>query len=326
MKRIIGIGNALMDVLVPVDNYQLIDSLNLAHGGMVMIDEGTFKGISQKTSGTKKNYATGGSASNTIYGLAKLGVPTSFIGKVGDDEVGKIYSDDLIAAGVTPKLIKSTTSPTGCCTAFVTPDSERTMATYLGAAAELKPEDIREELFVGHDILHIEGYLLFNYELVEKAMRAAKKLGMTISLDLAAHNFVKDNQPVILKLLKDYVDICFANEDEAMAISGMKPEEALEMLSENCEYTIVKLGSRGSLVKHKGDKHEIDIFKADNVIDTTGAGDLFASGFIYGFSQGFSPDRCAKIGSLLGANIIQVYGARIDDTVWDKIHDTIKTI
>jgi len=316
MKKIIGIGNALMDAMVPIKSYDLIDELSLPHGGMVMIDKDKYALISEKIKNIDKSYIAGGSASNTIYGMAKLGIPVSLIGKVGTDELSSIYATDLINAGVNPMLLASESSPTGCATAFVTPDGERTFATFLGAASELHEDNITEEQLRGHDILHLEGYLLFNHNLVKKAMQVAKSLNMKISLDLAAHNFVEGNREIILNLLENYVDYCFANEEESMALTGLAPADALEALSKHCEYTVVKLGANGSLIKHNGVVYEVDVFPA-NKVDTTGAGDLYASGFIYGIINGFSPARCGELGSMLGGKVIEVYGARIND--WEEI-------
>ncbi|MDR2085052.1 MAG: adenosine kinase [Bacteroidales bacterium] len=317
MKKVIGIGNALMDVMVPISSYDIIDELELPHGGMVMIDKKKYDLIFEKIENIEKSFIAGGSASNTIYGLAKLGVSVSFLGKVGNDELGKIYETDLVDSGVCPRLITSDENSTGCAIVFVTPDGERTFATYLGAASELNEENITEEHFVGYDILHVEGYLLFNHSLVKKAMEIAKSLNMKISLDLAAHNFVEGNREIIIELLRNYVDYCFANEEESKALTGLNPREALESLSEHCEYTIIKLGSKGSLIKHNGNVYEVDIYPADFIIDTTGAGDLYAAGFIYGIITDCMPPTCGEYGSILGSKVIEVYGARIND--WSKI-------
>lgn len=323
IMRIIGIGNALMDVLVPLKSYELIDKLELPHGGMLMIDRERFDVISHTIKDLEKEYAAGGSAANTIYGLSKLGVETSFIGIVGKDEVGDIYENDMINSGVNCLLKRSESTPTGCATALVTPDSERTFASFLGAAQELTPKNISEELFTGHDILHIEGYLLFNYAIVETAMKMAKKLGMLVSLDLAAHNFVEENRPIISDLLKNYVDICFANEEEAKALTGLSPHQALDKIADMCDYAVVKIGSKGSLIKHDGIVDEVAPIKVDTVVDTTGAGDLFASGFIYGITKKFSAEKCGQLGSILGGTVIQNYGARIPNNLWKEIYKSI---
>ncbi len=322
--KIIGIGNALTDILVPIQGKNLLETLEIPHGGMVMIDDERFESLQKRIKNMEKSYAAGGSAANTIYGLSCLGVETSFIGKVGHDEIGKIYEKDMVNSGVQPHLIK-TERPSGCATVFVTEDSERTFASYLGAAAELVPENITEELLKGHGILHVEGYLLFNQAIVKKAMQMSKDLGLKVSLDLAAHNFVQENRETMQSLIDEYVDICFANEEESKALTGCEPREALDIIGNYCEYAIVKLGAKGSLIKHNGKVYEVNTEKVQ-CVDTTGAGDLYASGMLYGIAKGYNPEMCGKIGAILGSTVIQEYGARINNENWNKIKNSIKAI
>lgn len=319
--KIIGIGNALTDIIVPIKDYEIIDSLNIPHGGMVMIDKNQFLEINKHIANINKSMVAGGSAANTIYGLSKLGVETSFIGKVGMDTIGDNYEQDMLKAGIKPDLIRTDT-PSGCAIVLITPDGERTFASYLGAAQELMPENISEENFMGHDILHIEGYLLFNYDIVLKAMQTAKNLGMKVSLDLAAHNFVEENRPIIKDLIKNYVDVCFANEEESKAVTGLQPREALDCISEDCDFTVVKLGSKGSLIKHNGTVYEVGTPHVE-CVDSTGAGDLYASGLLYGIANGYNAETCGKIGAIIGSIVIQNYGARISDENWETIRQKI---
>ena len=322
--KIIGIGNALTDIIVPIKDYEIIDSLNIPHGGMVMIDKNQFLEINKHIANINKSMVAGGSAANTIYGLSKLGVETSFIGKVGMDTIGDNYEQDMLKAGIKPDLIRTDT-PSGCAIVLITPDGERTFASYLGAAQELMPENISEENFIGHDILHIEGYLLFNYDIVLKAMQTAKNLGMKVSLDLAAHNFVEENRPIIKDLIKNYVDVCFANEEESKAVTGLQPREALDCISEDCDFTVVKLGSKGSLIKHNGTVYEVGTPHVE-CVDSTGAGDLYASGLLYGIAKGYNAETCGKIGAIIGSVVIQNYGARISDDNWNTIRQKIDEI
>ena len=322
--KIIGIGNALTDIIVPIKDYEIIDSLNIPHGGMVMIDKNQFLEINKHIANINKSMVAGGSAANTIYGLSKLGVETSFIGKVGMDTIGDNYEQDMLKAGIKPDLIRTDT-PSGCAIVLITPDGERTFASYLGAAQELMPENISEENFMGHDILHIEGYLLFNYDIVLKAMQTAKNLGMKVSLDLAAHNFVEENRPIIKDLIKNYVDVCFANEEESKAVTGLQPREALDCISEDCDFTVVKLGSKGSLIKHNGTVYEVGTPHVE-CVDSTGAGDLYASGLLYGIAKGYNAETCGKIGAIIGSIVIQNYGARISDDNWETIRQKIDVL
>ena len=323
--NIIGIGNALTDMLIPIENYGIANDLGLSHGGMVMIDDAQFALFKEKTSHLDKSFAAGGSAGNTIYGTAKLGLNASFIGKVGDDEVGREYEKDMKNNNVTPILLRGD-KPSGCAMAFITPDSERTFASYLGAAQTLTPEDVNEDMLRGHDLLHIEGYLLFNHELVLAIVKMAKHLGITVSLDLAAHNFVKENRDMVQLLVRDYVDICFANEEESMALTGTDPKNALDKIANSCDYAVVKTGSKGALIKHKNEISQIPAYKVSKVVDTTGAGDLYAAGFFFGLANDYSMNVCGKIGALVAATVIQNYGTRISDDNWSNIKQNIADI
>jgi sugar/nucleoside kinase (ribokinase family) len=205
---------------------------------------------------------------------------------------------------------------------LVSPDSERTFATYLGAAVEISAEDLKIEQFQGYDYFHIEGYLVQNYELIERAVVLAKEAGCKVSIDLASFNVVEANLDFLKRITEQYVDIVFANEEEAKSFTGKEPEEALHQIAEIADYAIVKIGSKGSMVKHDGKVYNAGVIKA-NSIDTTGAGDLYASGFLYGMIKGYSLDRCAEIGAITAGNIIEVIGAKMDDSRWEKIYKMI---
>ncbi|OPZ98617.1 MAG: putative sugar kinase YdjH [Bacteroidetes bacterium ADurb.Bin408] len=321
MKKILGIGNALVDVMVRLDSDNFLKEMGLPKGSMQLIDTQFAKDLQGKISDFPKSISAGGSAANTINGLANLGVETGFIGVVGKDAMGKYFSDDMLKNKITPHLTQSN-SPSGVATAFVTPDSERTFATYLGAAMELNENHLNEEVFKLYDIIHIEGYLVQNYDLVKGIMKLAKKCGLKIALDLASYNVVESNLDFIKSLVNDYVDIVFANEEEAKAFTGLEPHEALDSMALSCELCIVKLGSKGSIVKMKEQKHIIDIVPSE-CIDTTGAGDMYAAGFLYGLINNYTIDLCGKVGSLLAGKVIQEMGSKIQPTVWNEIKKEI---
>jgi sugar/nucleoside kinase (ribokinase family) len=322
MAKIISMGNALVDVMTMLTDDQTLDSLGLPKGSMQLVDFETSKLVQQKTDGLKKSLASGGSAANTIRSLANLGAKTAYLGKIGRDEMGDFFAQDMKNTGVFPQLIKSDT-PTGIAVALVSPDSERTFATYLGAAAELTPDDITANTFKGYDILHVEGYLIFNNELIEKALKEAKECGLTISLDLASFNVVEANLEFLKYLVDKYVDIVFANEEEAKSFTGQEPEKALEMISAICDIAIVKVGENGSYVKKGAYIHKAGVIKA-NPIDSTGAGDYYAAGFLYGLVNNWTLDNCAKAGAILSGNVIEVIGATLDSQRWEKIRSSIK--
>lgn len=315
MKKIIGIGNALVDVMTIVPDETCLSLFSLPKGSMTMVDATRSGEIKQAINGLKKTLASGGSAGNTMYGLGVMGVHSSFIGKVGRDELGNFYEKDMVEAGLTPVLMRAPHSPTGTAVALVTPDSERTFATHLGAATELEAEELRSVYFKGYNVLYLEGYLIFNLPLVEQACRLAKENKMCVALDLASFNVVNDMHPAFDKIIDEYVDIVFANEEEARAYTGLGPVGALDEISKKCHIAVVKTGPDGSWIKRGDEVIKVDALKV-KAVDTTGAGDLYSAGFLYGFSNGFSLDKCGMFGSILAGKVIEIIGARMPEEKW----------
>ena len=324
MKKILGMGNALTDILLQVDNDEVLFSLNLLKGGMQLINTERSGEINNAVSNYSKIMATGGSASNTINGITRLGMPGGFVGKIGKDDIGLFFTNDSINNGVKPHLLTSET-PSGRCTVLVSPDTERTLCTYLGAACELEASDLKADMFQGYDIFHIEGYLVQNHELIRTAVRLAKQEGLLVSVDLASYNVVEENLEFLNEIIRQYVDIVFANEEEARAFTGQEPEEALKTISTHCDIAIVKVGKDGSFIK-SGEKILQIPPRVSTCIDTTGAGDLYASGFLYGLANNYSLDVCGRIGSLISGNVVEVLGAKMSDEVWDTILGEIELI
>ena len=322
MKKILGIGNALVDILVQLPNDEPLHKLELPKGSMQLIDQTTMKRISNATSLLENHVATGGSASNTSVALARLGCNVGFIGKVGHDELGSFYSDDLTNNNVTPHLLKSDL-PSGRCNVLISTDSERTMATYLGAAVTLSAEDLNIETFKQYDILHIEGYLVQNYNLITRAGQLAKEAGLTVSIDLASYNIVAENINFLQDFVAKYVDIVFANEEEATAFTQLPAEQAVHSIAQQASLAIVKVGAKGSYIKQGDTLLHIPAEKV-KPIDTTGAGDVYAAGFLYGYANNLPLSRCAEIGTLCAAQVIEEIGAKITPERWQKIHDKLK--
>jgi sugar/nucleoside kinase (ribokinase family) len=317
MAKILGIGNALLDILIPATD-EMLSQFKLPKGSMQLVDKQTRNSILQATEGIERKFVSGGSAANTIHGLACLGIETGFIGKIGKDEYGNHFEADLKKAGITP-MLQYGQAPNGTAIAFVTPDSERTFATYLGAAIEQTPEDLDEFDFSGFDILYIEGYLLQNHSLVEKAMKTAHEKNLKIALDCASYNVVEENRDFLLSVIKNYVDIVFANEEEAKALTGQDPETALQQVAKMCEVVVVKTGSKGSLAAKEGKTYKTGVFPVEKLIDTTGAGDLYAAGFLWAYLSKFPVEKCLQAGSITAANVITEFGARIAAGKWPDI-------
>jgi sugar/nucleoside kinase (ribokinase family) len=324
MKSVIGMGNALVDILVPVDNDNLLKDLGLEKGSMQLVDKLFSDNILEKLKDLSSSLVSGGSASNTIHGLSRLGVKTAFIGKVSEDEYGDIFCKDLEKNNIECKLFKGEPA-TGRAIAIISPDSERTFATYLGSAVNLTAPEITPEIFEGYDFFHIEGYLVQNHKLLEKALRTAKNRGLTVSLDLASFNIVRENLEFLQVMVHKYVDVLFANEEESLVFTGKNCEEAVSGMGKMCEVAVVKTGAKGSLVCQKNNVIRIESV-ASKPVDTTGAGDLYASGFIYGLINGKDIPECGNIGSLLAGNVIETIGAKIPENKWEEIIEKMRKL
>lgn len=325
MKNILGIGNALVDVLTQIPDNNILEQLNLPKGSMNHVDAETSLKVGEYLKAYGNAMAAGGSTANTMSGAAKLDVSTGYIGKVGRDERGRFFEKAMVETGVKPIML-TTDTPTGCAEAIITPDGERTFATYLGAALELNADDIRPEMFDGWDYFYVEGYLLQNHALLDKILPMAKAKGLQIALDMASYNVVAENLEYMHHLTRDYLDIVFANEQEACTFAQTDdPVEALHHLASLCDIAIVKVGAEGSFIQ-QGDKIvRIDPIPA-KVIDTTGAGDLWAAGFMAGLVNGENLRKCGQMGATLAANIIEVVGAKMDEKRWQKIQDSLKVL
>ena len=318
MKKVIGIGNALVDILVHIENDEILDRLGLQKGGMEMIDAQRKHEILEVISGMPQTMTTGGSTSNTMHGLARLGAEAGYIGKVGDDDLGRLFRDECQRYHLKPHLINSEVD-TGVAITFISPNAERTFATYLGAAATMQPDQVDTEILKQYDLIHIEGYLIFNHDLILDVCQKAKACGLQVSMDMASYNLIESNLEFVKMLLRDYVDIIFANEEEAKAFAGVEGVEALHVLSDYCPAAIVKVGKDGSFVKMDGEVTAVSPIFVATPVDTTGAGDIYASGFLYGYTHGYDALRSGNLASYLSARLIGYVGAKLPDEEWLEI-------
>jgi sugar/nucleoside kinase (ribokinase family) len=324
MSKVLGMGNALVDILTIIDNDELLSKLNLPKGSMQLVDTYLADKVLSETNHLTRSRASGGSAANTIHALACLGIATGFLGKIGNDELGEFFRSDMQQHKIEPLLLQSE-GPSGKAIALISPDSERTFATFLGAAVELSAHDIHHQLFEGYGYFHIEGYLVQNRELIEKAIATAKSQNLKVSLDLASFNVVEANLDFLRQVSKAHVDILFANEEEAKAFTGKTGHEALNEMATFCQIAVLKQGKNGSLIKMGDEVVTVGIISAKS-IDTTGAGDLYAAGFLFGLINQLSLLQCGQIGSILSGHVIEVIGPKMDAQRWDKIKEMIATI
>ena len=316
---VVGIGNAIVDVLAKVGE-GFLKERNLPKGCMTLMDAQTAGKIYADI--VPEREVPGGSAANTVAGLASLGSAPAFIGKIHDDELGQEFTRDIGAAGVdffTKPLAQGPV--TGRSIVLVTPDAQRSMFTYLGAATHLSEKDIDEEIIRASKIVYIEGYLWDSdccHDAVFKACELAHKHNRNVAFTLSDTTCMERNREKLLEFVTEHVDILFANEEEAMAYTGEEPRQAVETLARCCKIAVVKCGAQGSFVGC-GDSI-VEVPATPEVrIDSTGAGDLYASGFLYGLSQHCSLYVCGEIGSLLAGRVIKVIGTKMSDEIWDEI-------
>ena len=324
LPAVLGVGNALVDVISILKDDSVLEKFELPRGSMTLVDTELSKKIYDATYSDKSELATGGSVANTMRSMASLGGNGGYLGKIGDDKLGNLFKHDFERKGIRTHLVLSE-KDTGRVMGLVSPDSERTMATYLGAAADLNPQDFSSEIFKGYDYCYMEGYLVFNHDLIKAGVELAKSMGLKIAIDLASFNVVEANLEFLKGLVKNYVDIVFANEEEAKSFTGKEPEDALHEIAKDCELAIVKIGKEGSLIKRGDEIVKVGTIKA-NAIDTTGAGDSYAAGFFYGLTNGYSLEICGKIAALISGKVVEVMGANLPDEQWPEIQKEIKKI
>ena len=318
MKKVLGMGAALVDILANVDD-AWIESQGVQKGGMNMVDWPQM----EKFLAALKNplRVPGGSTCNTMVGLSRLGGKAAFISKIGNDELGKLFQEHLKNNGVESKLGMSDAA-TGCVFSAVTPDAQRSMWTYLGASDFLASEDFVPALYDGVGLLYAEGYRAFNADCFKKSFTLARSLGVETALDFSSFGVVDACRGTFDELFAaGMIDIIIANEDEAFAYAGVK-EAALDVLAGKAKVAVVKIGKRGALIAKDGKVTRVQAGAA-KAIDTTGAGDLWASGFLYGYMNGWDMERSGNLGSVVSNEVVQVMGAQIPEDGWKRILATI---
>ncbi len=313
----IGLGNALVDVLLQLDSDEVLPEIGIQKGAMDMISEEQMIAIRTAQEQLERSQTAGGSACNTMRALSYLGANAGFIGKIGSDTVGAYYEEEVRKSGVIPYFIK-TEGVSGSCTVLISPDGERTMGTFLGPAATITPDEISPEILKGYHYIYIEGYLIVNEPLLRTTVKMAKDLGVKVALDLSNFNIVNSFKCLLDDIIPQYVDILFSNESEAEAFTGLPAEKAIKVLTKLVDIAIVTLGKEGALI---GQKDKVIHVKAEGgkPIDTTGAGDNFAAGFLFGQTRGASLEQSARIGSMLAGYVIDTIGPEIPAENWEQI-------
>jgi sugar/nucleoside kinase (ribokinase family) len=310
---ILGIGNALFDVLVQADE-GFLAAHGMTKGGMALIDEARAAAIYRDMGPATE--MSGGSAANTIVGVANLGARAAYVGKVKDDQIGRLYMHDIRAAGVAFETKAASDGPaTGCSYILVTPDGERTMNTYLGAAQELMPRDIDAAQIAASSVIYLEGYLWDPKNAKDafvKASTIAHDAGRRVALTLSDSFCVDRYRDEFLDLMrKGTVDLVFANEAELHSLYQTSDfETALKQLRVDAKLGVVTRSEKGCVVASKDDVTAVPAFPIEEMVDTTGAGDLFAAGFLFGLVRGAGYEKAGRLGALAAAEVIQHIGAR----------------
>ena len=317
---VVSIGNPLMDILIEVEE-DFLKEVNLVKGNMHLLNEEEITKLEKRLEKNKIKIAPGGSEANTLTALSMLGHRVVYFGKVGKDDYGNHYHNKLIENGVISKVIK-VDGMTGRAITFITPDSERTFAVHLGVATLLEDNEINEADIIEAKFLHLTGYVLDSETTRKAALQAldiAKNNNVKVCLDLADVNTVKRNKELLKSIIKEYVDILIANENEAKEFTGQEPEQAINTLSRIADIAIIKIGERGSLIKSRNKLIKVPGFKV-KAIDTTGAGDIYTAGFLYGLLNGLNLETSGKIASFIASKVVEIKGARLDKMPIDEIN------
>ncbi|AII47222.1 MAG: adenosine kinase [Synechococcus sp. BS301-5m-G54] len=309
---VVGIGNAIVDVLVQTDD-SFLNAHGLQKGGMALIDEQQAEAL-YKASGPGLE-TSGGSVANTMVGIAQLGGRAGFIGRVRDDQLGTIFSHDIRAVGArfdTPSATSGAT--TARCLIYVTPDAERTMCTFLGASTQLEPDDLDLSMVRETKVLYLEGYL-WDSPAAKRAFIAAaeacREAGGQVALSLSDGFCVDRHRDSFLELVNGHVDVLFANETEILSLYETADlAVALDRVRSCCSTVAITRGADGSVVMSGDERWDIGIFGMGDLLDTTGAGDLYAGGFLHAYTQGESLERCGQLGALCAGQIVTQLGAR----------------
>ena len=309
---VLGIGNAIVDVLAPTDD-AFLKNFGMVKGSMALID--AQKAEELYTAMSSRTESSGGSAANTVAGVAALGGRACFIGKVGDDELGITFADDIRSLGVEFNSRPTNSgAPTARCLIAVTPDAMRTMNTFLGACVELGPDDVDEALIANSAITYLEGYLWDRpgaKKAFLKAMRAARAAGRQVALSLSDSFCVDRYRGEFMDLVKNFVDILFANEQEIISLYKAETfDAAMQSIRTDCKIAALTRGEKGGVITTKEEVHIIKAEPIDNLVDTTGAGDIYAAGFLKGYASGYAIPECGRIAGIAAAEVISHMGAR----------------
>ena len=316
---VLGIGNAIMDIIAPVPD-QLLADHNIEKGGMTLIDEATALTLhSALNAASDTREVAGGSAANTMVGIAQLGVSSAYMGKIASDDVGERFGKGITESGLTFNTVPAQSGATGRCMIAVTPDGERSMSTLLGAATDFTAADVDEDLVKNSAVVYLEGYL-FNSDDTKaafvKASEIAKAAGNQVSLTLSDSFCVELHRDSFKDLVENHVDILFANESEILSLYETDNiDTALDALTKINTVSCITRGEKGSVIQDQNRRYHVPAVPVDKVVDTTGAGDQYAAGVLAGRALGLDWEKSGQLGSIAAAEVISHYGARPETSI-----------
>jgi hypothetical protein len=319
---LIGVGSPIMDLLAPVPDDFLQRHVSGDKGGMVLVDHDEMERI-VRLLGAPPAHTTGGSAANATFNATRLGLRTTFLGKLGHDDLATTYQQAFARAGVDGSRFKRGPHANARCLALVTPDAQRTMRTHLGAAMTLAPQEVSAADFAGCRHAHIEGYLVFNQALADAVLAAARTAGCTTSLDLSSFEVVHASRDWLFTQFRRGIDIVFANEDEIRALFDDQRSSYADLarrLASHGVLAAVKVGKDGAWVARDANLHRIEPVRVSQVIDTNGAGDAWAAGFLFGHLRGWNLQATGELASLIGAETVSHLGPIIPETLWASVY------
>jgi len=317
MSKILAVGNALIDIMVDLHDEALLKKYSFAKGSQEHVSKKVFDAFYQELNLTDARFIPGGSAVNVVHPLANLGFQTGFIGAIGNDEHGAVFEKDLQQAGVYFSPIRKE-GDTGKVLHLHTGDGEKTIIAYAGVNEQLTPGDLSEHLMTSYTHLVVDGFLLSNEELVQELLHNEGTGHMKVIFDMASSHIAEGHREFLKRLIKNHVDILFANDLEAFSYTGNEPERGIRSMAKDCEIVVVKQGSRGAMIQKGSEFYTIAAAPA-RVVDPTGAGDMYAAGFLYGLLKNYHLTHCGKIGSFLASKVLEVEGARISFENWREL-------
>lgn len=321
MAKVMGIGNALIDIMAELQDEALLKKYSFAKGSQEHISKEVFDQFYQELSLSGAKFIPGGSAANTIHALASLDHKTAFIGAIGNDDYGKMFEEDLSQAGVYTDLFRKE-GDTGKVLHLKTPDNSITRIAYIGVNGDLTPDDLSDKYLSNYSHLLIDGYMVPNEDFVQALADSNDIQYMKVVFDLASSHIAEGHREFLKRFIKSTVDILFANDLEAFSYTGNEPERAIRSMVKDCEVVVIKKGDKGSLIQRGSEFYPIPSSPA-NVVESSGAGDLYAAGFLYGLLRNYHLTHCGKIGAFLASKVLEVEGGKISSEDWREIKKMI---